>query len=596
MKIAGVLVGVKRGGFVVDVEEIKTVRELKQAIKKKKWDTVWDEAERLRLFVAKKSDGLWLSEEDPDVAEILNGMIPEQVEDMLEQQIEDSNAIVGAVFGNAPTEQTIHVLAKAAPKKVLAGSYIRCQRDFFKHLSSIDEVDGRLRFQFEMPLTRARELYVRSSYKEIADQALKKRNPSRRKYVLVTGTAGNGKSVFLYYVLWRLMKDMKRVLILTRQPPLYFDGTWVWEYRDLPSSFDPFWSPDLWCLVDSADPTRIAGFPIDGCSIVLVSAPAASPQRDYIHRFRKLAPTPDLLYMPVWTKEELMEIAPLFPKAKDVWEHRFECLGGIPRFVFQDIFTDPYQLLLEACYGCLIDDCISPVYVGSDRNTYAKQKLIHLKTEAPYKKAESYYASVLALKLVARVMWQRDSTRMKSFVEAIHYLQRGMREIVDGPEKIYRSLCMYAFEPYALYMLQCGGTFKYRRLFSGNKRPLPDNEEDENSISVGFIREMVESMDDGLNEYQLYEPKRPNCAPLDAWVPGFGGFRFVLDSADDIKPGTAEALKRLGPDGNCLYFLLPPIRYKTFTKRTPHTIEQFAICIPWHAHEEEYEEEDQDSD
>ncbi|KAE9046797.1 hypothetical protein PR002_g1452 [Phytophthora rubi] len=354
MKIAGVLVGVKRGGFVVDVEESET----------------FGTKQRLRLFVAKKSDGLWLSEEDPLAAGMLNGMIPEQVEDMLEQQIDDSNAIVGAVFGNAPTEQTIHVLVKAAPKKILAGSYIRCQRDFFKHLPSIDEVDGRLRFEFQMPLTRARELYVRSSYREIADQALKKRDPSLEKYVLVTGTAGNGKSVFLYYVLWRLMKDMKRVFFLTEQ--LYFDGTSLWEYRDLPCISDPFWSPDLWCLVDSADPTRIAGFPIHGCSIVLVSAPAASPQRDYIHRFRKLVPVPHVFYMPVWTKEELMEIAPLFPKAKDVWEHRFECLGGIPRFVFQDIFTDPYQLLLEACYGCSIDDCISPVCVVSDRNTYAK--------------------------------------------------------------------------------------------------------------------------------------------------------------------------------------------------------------------------------
>lgn len=48
----------------------------------------------------------------------------------------------------------------------------------------------------------------------------------------------------------------------------------------------------------------------------------------------------------------------------------------------------------------------------------------------------------------------------------------------------------------------------------------------------------------------------------------------MVDAADDIKSGTAEALGKLGPDGNRLYFLLPPKRYQTFTKKSPQTIEQ----------------------
>ncbi len=42
----------------------------------------------------------------------------------------------------------------------------------------------------------------------------------------------------------------------------------------------------------------------------------------------------------------------------------------------------------------------------------------------------------------------------------------------------------------------------------------------------------------------------------------------------DIK---RDDLTKLGPNGNMLYFLLFPIYYKSFTKKTPHTIEQFAI-------------------
>ncbi|EGZ29790.1 hypothetical protein PHYSODRAFT_323252 [Phytophthora sojae] len=188
--------------------------------------------------------------------------------------------------------------------------------------------------------------------------------------------------------------------------------------------------------------------------------------------------------------------------------------------------------------------------------------LLHVKAEAPYQDAESEYATKTALKFAARVMWQKDSAKMKGFVGPLHYVP------------LAKTLCVYAFAPYAMFKLQWGGTFECRRLLTGNKRTLPDNEEDEETITTGFMGENVESMEHGMEEGVLYVPKKPKCVPLDAWVPGFGGFQIVVDAADDIKSGTAEALGKLGPDGNRLYFLLPPKRYQTFTKKSPQTIEQ----------------------
>ncbi|KAJ0391180.1 hypothetical protein ATCC90586_010906 [Pythium insidiosum] len=51
------------------------------------------------------------------------------------------------------------------------------------------------------------------------------------KYAVITGTPGIGKSVFVYYVMWKLIKDKKRVLLMTEEPAIYFDGLTIWECR-----------------------------------------------------------------------------------------------------------------------------------------------------------------------------------------------------------------------------------------------------------------------------------------------------------------------------------------------------------------------------
>ncbi|EGZ25836.1 hypothetical protein PHYSODRAFT_326803 [Phytophthora sojae] len=97
---------------------------------------------------------------------------------------------------------------------------------FFSELVTVDEVDGWLNFESDLMVTGQQRIYIRSSYKSIADQALSKDEPGmEKKYAVVTGTPRVGKSVFLYYVMWRLVKEGKRVLFLTEEPPVYFDGS-----------------------------------------------------------------------------------------------------------------------------------------------------------------------------------------------------------------------------------------------------------------------------------------------------------------------------------------------------------------------------------
>ncbi|KAG2974764.1 hypothetical protein PC118_g14340 [Phytophthora cactorum] len=339
VKLFCAIVGDAGSAFPVDIDVGQSVGDLKKAIKEE--INYPDPAYKLQLFLAKKADGAWLQDDDPSVLELDEGRIHCDVQTLIDgDKMKATWTIKDELDANhlpTPQSRQVHVLVvvpeqgTSAPLVSDGGVFDHCIHPFFSQFPTVDQVGDWLEFPALLPLTERQKLYVRCSYKSIAAQALTKVDPNRRKYAVITGTPGIGKSVFVYYVMWRLIKDKKRVLFITRQPPIYFDGSTIHECKQLPySGNQQFWSPDLWCLVDSVDPTNVAGMPIECCSVLLSS----TPRRDCIGEFKKLAPTPDVFYMPLWTKEELATIAPMYPHAAAVWENRFECLGGVPRLLF----------------------------------------------------------------------------------------------------------------------------------------------------------------------------------------------------------------------------------------------------------------------
>ncbi|CEG45865.1 uncharacterized protein PHALS_02138 [Plasmopara halstedii] len=332
----------------------------------------------------------------------------------------------------------------------------------------------------------------------------------------------------------------------------------MFTYMVLPDKSNrQFWSTDLWCLVDSLDPTSIPALPYRHCSVFL----ASTPRRDCIGEFKKLFSTPDVFYVPLWSKDELGTIAPLYPFAGATWQNQFECLDGAPRVVLQDIGMDPQTLLMSACNSCSLDDCITLVSICSDVNL---KTLIHMRSQEPYRKCEVAYASELAIKVIARTKWRSDRAKVQ-----------GLLCSCDG-NPLAQSLCGYVFEPYSMDLLEQGGNFVYRKLLSGadmrkrdtNKRNRgnPVNE-DEKKLYPTVIAASANSGAGG---------SRPTCqSAILRWIPD------DLGKTHDIKSGAADDLAKLGQKGNRLFFLLPPLYYKTFTKKTPQTIEQYAILVPY---------------
>ncbi|KAG2808894.1 hypothetical protein PC113_g23923 [Phytophthora cactorum] len=340
VKLFCAIVGVAGSAFEVDIDEGQKVGDLKKAIKDQSDGLITDPWPKLQLFLAKTADGAWLSSPSEDVKKLKKGEKTALIKalTMEDQELQAEDPLEDVLIGmDPPSARQIHVLVvvpqqgTSAPIVSQDGVFDHCIHPFFSQFPTVDQVGDWLEFSSLLPLTRRQKLYIRSSYTVIADQALLNPDGDMVKYAVVTGTPGVGKSVFVYYVMWRLIKDKKRVLFITRQPPIYFDGSTIHECKQLPySGNQQFWSPDLWCLVDSVDPTNVAGMPIECCSVLL----ASTPRRDCIGEFKKLVPTPDVFYMPLWTKEELATIAPMYPHAAAVWENRFECLGGVPRLLF----------------------------------------------------------------------------------------------------------------------------------------------------------------------------------------------------------------------------------------------------------------------
>jgi hypothetical protein len=98
-------------------------------------------------------------------------------------------------------------------------SFPLCQVPFCNNIYNATERDGWISFKQNIPPTSLKNLYIRESYKTIASSI----NPGINK-AIITCTPGIGKSLFLIYFLWKLVKEGKRVLFIYHPYNIYYDG------------------------------------------------------------------------------------------------------------------------------------------------------------------------------------------------------------------------------------------------------------------------------------------------------------------------------------------------------------------------------------
>jgi hypothetical protein len=109
-----------------------------------------------------------------------------------------------------------------------------------------------------------------------------------------------------------------------------------------------------------------------------------------------------------------------------------------------------------------------------------------------------------------------------------------MREILascEGNPLTAALWCCYIFEPYAIELLEKGGSFKCRELVLGNRRIRPV---ERTLLIPSSNKTVVEQVIPNQTPNQLHVPKSTNYAAIDAWIPGIGAFQMTVGKKHDI--------------------------------------------------------------
>ena len=236
--------------------------------------------------------------------------------------------------------------------------------------------------------------------------------------------------------------------------------------------------------------------------------------------------------------------------------------------VFEVTEHSPNAILEAACKQCELNDCIK--IVGLDSTITDKSKvvhsLVHITSTHPFTQSSVSYASKTALDIIVSNKGAEAKRKMEELLES------------SAGNPLTASLCGYIFEPYAIELLERGGDFICRQLVHGNKKLKPADM----TITIPpSTRMVVDKVERNQDQNQLYVPKTGNYTAIDAWIPGKGAFQMTVGKSHDIKGGARDDLALLEPNGNKLYWLLPPLYFKSFTKKTPQDIDQYAVRIPY---------------
>ena len=150
------------------------------------------------------------------------------------------------------------------------GSFLPCAIPFYKDFAEFREEGDWLEMKHCIPSSKLTQMYIRTSYRAIALSILNEKDHWK---TIVSGTPGVGKSLFMIYLLSRLIRHKQRVLFVYHPHKVYFDGKGsVLDVSVLPSPSNvEFWDSTLWCLFDCKfkKPEDLNSYEINECRFVL---------------------------------------------------------------------------------------------------------------------------------------------------------------------------------------------------------------------------------------------------------------------------------------------------------------------------------------
>ena len=267
---------------------------------------------------------------------------------------------------------------------------------FWNSLRGMEPENGFLRFHI-MPEFIPRlmdSLYIREAYEELFEIIWKnqqdKESKMRINRMAITGTPGIGKSVFLFYILWRLanIKSTKTVILhrqMNHRRIYVFQNGGCWIVSSGADIQMFLTDPDTWYLTDALLT------PPD--SVEAVTILVSSPAEKYYSDFLKYSSTSPLHYLPTWSLDELKRVAHVYSKSPEEVEKRFNMMGGVPRYVLEkDVNLE--ETINEKIGKLLLKNImLLPTFEGATEKEIS-HRLVHFEVKPPcYTKYEPVIAS-----------------------------------------------------------------------------------------------------------------------------------------------------------------------------------------------------------
>jgi hypothetical protein len=419
---------------------------------------------------------------------------------------------------------------------------------FWNSLRDIKNEKGFLRFPIRprfFPKRMKLLLYIRKAYVDMFDiicKNLEIRDPEKRLAgMVITGTPGIGKSVFLFYIMWKLanMKVNGKV-ILHRQADkgrIYIFQNNECRMTHNPGNIEGFLDdPATWYLADALLPPPEE----EKAVTILVSSPA----RKYYSKFLECSNATQLYYLPIWSLEELQLVAPFYSKTSRVIKERFAIIGGLPRYVIEKDVN--LKRKVKGAFSRHSDGKFERIVVdGLVNENEISHLLVHFKVWSNYLDYTLNFAS----KYVAEIA-------LKLF---LLYQQEELRQLLrsGGSSPFLGSLLGYLFENYAHRILSAGG------LFAGR------------SLDDGTLCGLVLPKMDLRRFYNLSECKNGNVYYMAAYknqpcfesiVRGKGYFQMTMAKYHPISRVPMERIVERMKMNN-FYFVVPDWLFDTFKKQ-----------------------------
>ena len=396
-------------------------------------------------------------------------------------------------------------------------------------------------------------IYIRQSYIDLFAMILNLEKEElhcgkKLHRMAITGNPGIGKSVFLFYVLWRLSlicttetvilrreKDEGRILVFQR------NDCWITKNPDL---IDQYLDDKCtWYLTDTL--SKPPGEIVKAVTIVV-----SSPATKHYSEFLKHSATDILRFLPVWSLEELHASCSLFSTMEDQVTERHTLIGGLVRFVLEKKEQDLRKLINEAMNKTDFGKLKNINMQEKDKVDEFSHRVIHFIIDSEtFEKCGLQFSSEFVLN---EALTRLQLTTIQKQTE---FLLRTENVGVLGS---YRG---HVFEAIAHTKISQGGKFRIRPLDGGNEEVLQLPKMDQ--------RLFKEFYDCRKGVY--WKPVSKSYACIDSLILDQAVFQMTVSESHPIKmQRMADIVQTFGflP----LYFVVPSSISESFKMQPFHTV------------------------